>query len=468
MNPSIKETETLLSEIAGAFKNILSSAEANSSTASLMALKWAVEVQADRSIRAGFERLVFDVSNDDKYFRTSLLNLLHDLNQVFEGPISGDIALQALRNERVPIGILRKAIRLLHESSLKQIGQTALARLFQQLRQSSVTQPDQLETPTSLRELTIQLLDPKPGMKIHDLTCSGGSWLLGAGVHTRDIDGGLSMTHLSGQELNPARADDARVSLKIAGFDTDVRAGDTLLAPQHQRGGKLDLFDRVFSHPPFGSNWEPNIKLNSDPFGRFTSRTMMRCSANLAFVLHALAVLNVKGRAVILNPINSLSHSGSDRSIRQHLVDADHLEQVIQLPANLFQGTDVQPCVLVLSKAKPKHLLNRVLFLDMSRDFDGPKTQRHLTKQGIQRALVASSGPSTPSYSAIVSRDQIAAKDYDLSGRLYLESSHWTGESFEAEVAKLARMMSERDRVEAQFKSLLKQLPPSVQTSPHD
>lgn len=278
-------------------------------------------------------------------------------------------------------------------------------------------------TPHGVVELIVKLIDPKPGHEIYDPTCGCGGMLVEAANYIRDTypDDGVVMgkpnCKLYGQEKNLGTWAIAKLNMFLHNLDGDIRRGDTLVNPQHlDSNNGVMPFDRVIANPPFSSKewWEP-LELNKetkvdkngketeitpkyatelkDPFGRFGLGVAPRTKADLAFVQHMITSTREDGRIGVVVPHGVLFREGEEGKIRQGLLvgkddfKGDLIEAVIGLPPALFFNTGISAAIVLINKAKPAALKDKVIFIDASSDYEDGKNMNHLRESDIKRIV---------------------------------------------------------------------------------
>lgn len=278
-------------------------------------------------------------------------------------------------------------------------------------------------TPHGVVELIVKLIDPKPGHEIYDPTCGCGGMLVEAANYIRDTypDDGIVMgkpnCKLYGQEKNLGTWAIAKLNMFLHNLDGDIRRGDTLVNPQHlDSNNGVMPFDRVIANPPFSSKewWEP-LELNKetkvdkngkeievapkyttelkDPFGRFGLGVAPRTKADLAFVQHMITSTREDGRIGVVVPHGVLFREGEEGKIRKGLLvgkddfKGDLIEAVIGLPPSLFFNTGISAAILLINKAKPAALKDKVIFIDASSDYEDGKNMNHLREDDIKKIV---------------------------------------------------------------------------------
>ena len=275
-------------------------------------------------------------------------------------------------------------------------------------------------TPQEVSELLTRLaVNGKTSVnKVYDPACGSGSLLLKAAkVLGRDnVRQGFY-----GQEINLTTYNLCRINMFLhdIGYEKfDIRNGDTLTDPAHWDD---EPFEAIVSNPPYSIKWEgdANPVLINDP--RFAPAGVLapKSKADLAFVMHALAWLAPNGTAAIVCFPGIMYRGGAEQKIRQYLVDNNFVEAVIQLPDNLFFGTSIATCILVLKKGKRD---NSVLFIDATKECVKVTNNNKLTDANIANVLKAFADRQTVKhFAALVPHEDIAAQDYNLSVSTYVE-----------------------------------------------
>ena len=275
-------------------------------------------------------------------------------------------------------------------------------------------------TPQEVSELLTRLaVNGKTSVnKVYDPACGSGSLLLRAAkVLGRDnVRQGFY-----GQEINLTTYNLCRINMFLhdIGYEKfDIRNGDTLTDPAHWDD---EPFEAIVSNPPYSIKWEgdANPVLINDP--RFAPAGVLapKSKADLAFVMHALAWLAPNGTAAIVSFPGIMYRGGAEQKIRQYLVDNNFVEAVIQLPDNLFFGTSIATCILVLKKGKRD---NSVLFIDATKECVKVTNNNKLTDANIANVLKAFADRQTVKhFAALVPHEDIAAQDYNLSVSTYVE-----------------------------------------------
>ncbi|WP_042302660.1 N-6 DNA methylase [Paraburkholderia kururiensis] len=278
-------------------------------------------------------------------------------------------------------------------------------------------------TPAEVVRICVEICDPKEGMSVYDPTVGSGGMLIQARDYLRECGGAPSELPLFGQEKIGTTWSICKMNMLLHGISHAViRQQDTLREPQHQADdGNLMRFDRVLANPPFSQNY---IKKDIKHPGRFAVWMPEKGKkADLMFVQHMLAVLKSNGRMATVMPHGVLFRGGEEREARQYFIDRGYLEAIIGLPSNLFYGTGIPACILVLNKdgsAQRDH----VLFINADREYREGKAQSHLRPEDIDKIVHAyRAGQNIDGYAARVPVADIKAEDYNCNIRRYVDNA---------------------------------------------
>lgn len=213
----------------------------------------------------------------------------------------------------------------------------------------------------------------------------------------------------------------ARINMFLHGVSYDkfhLALGDTLVEPQHWSD---EPFEAIVSNPPYSIKWEGdnNPVLINDP--RYSPAGVLapKSKADLAFTMHILSWLAENGTAAIVEFPGVLYRGGAEQKIRKYLVDNNYVDTVIQLPPDLFFGTTIGTCIIVLKKSKST---NDVLFIDASKQFERVGNKNKLTEQSQNTILeTIANREESEHYAYRVDNDKLAENDYNLSVSSYVE-----------------------------------------------
>ena len=268
-------------------------------------------------------------------------------------------------------------------------------------------------TPQEVSELLTRLavVGKTEVNKVYDPACGSGSLLLKAAkiLGKENVRQGFF-----GQEINLTTYNLCRINMFLHDIDYDkfdIAHEDTLIAPQHWDD---EPFEVIVSNPPYSIKWEGN-----DP--RFAPAGVLapKSKADLAFVMHSLAWLATNGTAAIVCFPGIMYRGGAERKIRQYLIDNNFIDCIIQLPSNLFYGTSIATCIMVLKKNKGD---NDTLFIDASKEFVKVTNNNKLTEENIAKIVDAFvKRQDTQYFCRMVPNEEIAKQEYNLSVSTYVE-----------------------------------------------
>ena len=255
----------------------------------------------------------------------------------------------------------------------------------------------------------------------YDPTCGSGSLLLKVAAQA-----GERIT-IEGQEKDVATAGLAHMNMILHDFPTaNIVSGNTLAAPKFKNGEQLRTYDYVVANPPFSDKtWATGLTPSTDPFQRFAWGEPPAKQGDYAYLLHIIRSMKGAGKAACILPHGVLFRGNAEATIRQQLVRSGYLKGIIGLPANLFYGTGIPACIVVLDKENAA-VRKGVFMIDASKGFrkDGPKNR--LREQDIHRIVdVFTKQADVPRYARLVPLDEIAdpKNDFNLNLPRYIDST---------------------------------------------
>jgi type I restriction enzyme M protein len=325
-------------------------------------------------------------------------------------------------------------------------------------------------TPRSVVRMMVRLVKPEQHHSIYDPCVGSGGMLIMAKEYIDEHGGDGRRADLCGQEANGTVWSIAKMNMLLHDISSaDLRNEDTLAEPQHVEGGELMRFDRVLSNPPFSINWGSAEtdragqsvwapKFRAERF-RYGEVSLGSKKADLMFLQHMVAVLRDGGQLATVMPHGVLFRGGEERAIRGAMIEADLVEAVIGLPANLFYGTGIPGCVLVLRQRKGNESgkvgvrRGHVLFINADREYFEGRAQNYLMPEHIEKIVNTFENFKTESgFSSIVSTATLRANDYNLNIRRYADNAptaephdvraHLMGGVPKAEVAAKADLLA--------------------------
>ena len=275
-------------------------------------------------------------------------------------------------------------------------------------------------TPADVSELLTRLgtVGKTEINKVYDPACGSGSLLLKA---EKVLGKDAIRQGFYGQEINITTYNLCRINMFLhdVGFEKfNIACEDTLTEPQHW---DEEPFELIVSNPPYSIKWagDDNPLLINDP--RFAPAGVLapKSKADMAFIMHSLSWLAPSGTAAIVCFPGIMYRGGAERKIRKYLVDNNFVDCVIQLPSNLFYGTSIATCILVMKKNKQD---GKTLFIDATNECIKVTNNNKLTPDNINRIVdVFSKHEEVEHFSHLASLDEIEENDYNLSVSTYVE-----------------------------------------------
>lgn len=252
-----------------------------------------------------------------------------------------------------------------------------------------------------------------------DPACGSGSLLLKA---EKVLGKDAIRNGFYGQEINITTYNLCRINMFLhdMGFDKfDIACEDTLLSPQHWDD---EPFELIVSNPPYALKWpgDDNPLLINDP--RFAPAGVLapKSKADMAFIMHSLSWLASNGTAAIVCFPGIMYRGGAEQKIRKYLVDNNYVDCIIQLPSNLFFGTSIATCIMVMKKNKTD---NKTLFIDATSECVKVTNNNKLTPENIDRIVdVFAKREDVKHFAHLAEYAEIVENDYNLSVSTYVEA----------------------------------------------
>ncbi len=283
----------------------------------------------------------------------------------------------------------------------------------------------QFYTPAEVSRIMAKVVgigsDTQPDQTIYDPTCGSGSLLLKA---ADEAPHGITVY---GQEMDNATYALARMNMILHGHETaELWRGNTLAAPYFKNYDRLKTFDFAVANPPFSAKaWSNGLDPANDEFGRFAYGIPPAKNGDYAFLLHLIASLNSNGKGAIILPHGVLFRGNKEADIRKNLIRRGFIKGIIGLPANLFYGTGIPACILVLDKENARARTG-LFMIDASKGFLKDGNKNRLRAQDIHRIVdVFNRQIEVPRYARLVPVAEIAspANDYNLNIPRYIDAS---------------------------------------------
>jgi type I restriction enzyme M protein len=285
---------------------------------------------------------------------------------------------------------------------------------------------------------------------VYDPTCGSGSLLLRVAKEVNDVGG------YYGQEMNPTTYNLARMNMILHGVHYqwfDIRNDDTLEHPAPEHADKR--FDAIVANPPFSAKWSASAVLENDERFSAYGKLAPKTKADFAFVQHMIHHLDEDGTLAVVLPHGVLFRGAAEGHIRRYLIEEkNYLDAIIGLPANIFYGTGIPTCILVLKKQR-QHSDN-ILFIDASQHFEKVGNQNQLRPEDIGRIVETyRARESKEKYSHVSPLSEVAENDYNLNIPRYVDTFEEEDPvdlaAVSAQLKALENEMTENNAVIARF-----------------
>jgi len=275
-------------------------------------------------------------------------------------------------------------------------------------------------TPQEVSELLtkLTLVGKTEVNKVYDPACGSGSLLL---KFAKILGKDNVRNGFYGQEINITTYNLCRINMFLHDIDFDkfdIAHGDTLTEPAHWDD---EPFEAIVSNPPYSIKWEGDASQILINDSRFSPAGVLapKSKADLAFIMHSLSWLAPNGTAAIVCFPGVMYRSGAEQKIRKYLIDNNYIDCIIQLPDNLFYGTSIATCIMVMKKAKTD---NKVLFIDASKEFVKVTNSNKMTEKHINDIVEKFTKRENIEYvSNLVDYEKIVEENYNLSVSTYVE-----------------------------------------------
>lgn len=276
-------------------------------------------------------------------------------------------------------------------------------------------------TPQEVSELLthITIVGKESVNKVYDPACGSGSLLL---KFIKILGEENVKNGFFGQEINITTYNLCRINMFLHDINYNkfnIANEDTLINPKHN---DFEPFEAIVSNPPYSIKWvgdDDKILINDKRFAK-AGVLAPKSKADLAFIMHSLSYLAENGTAAIVCFPGVMYRGGAEQKIRKYLVDNNYIDTIIQLPDNLFYGTTISTCIMVMKKSNKVD--NNVFFIDASKEFVKATNNNKLTNENIQNILDAYTKREDKQYfSNLVKNEEVAEQEYDLSVSRYIE-----------------------------------------------
>jgi type I restriction enzyme M protein len=371
--------------------------------------------------------------------------------------------------ERLPDSLLRDLIEHFSKVPLgnmevaPDVAGQAYEYLIKRFADLSRKKAGEFYTPRSVVRMMVNILDPKEGEVVYDPACGTGGMLIEVVHHVRAAGGDPRSLYgkLYGQEKNLTTSGIARMNLILHGVeDFNVVRGDTLREPAFYDGDLLATFDCVIANPPFSlKQWGEDL-WKSDRFGRNFAGLPPSKSADFAWIQHMIKSMALTtGRLAVVLPQGALFRMAREGKIREKILRSDKVEAVIGLAANLFYGTGLAACLLVIRDRKLEERRGKVLFIDAATLFERGRNQNTLQPENAEQILAwYQAFQNVPGHARVAMLEEIEQNGFNLNIALYVEPiANEDVPTLEVALAELEDAFAELDQTEEHLRGLLRE-----------
>lgn len=337
--------------------------------------------------------------------------------------------------------------------------------LIRKFAEGSGQSAGEFYTPAQVGLVMAHIMDIEPGMEIYD-PCCGSAGLLVKCELVLDETMRLrskkkyAPAKLYGQENEPGTWAMANMNMIIHDMEGEIQIGDTFRKPKFRQGNRLQTFDRVVANPMWNQTEFTEKDYDADELDRFPKGAgFPGGKADWGWMQHILASLNNKGRAAVVLDTGAASrgsgnaNTNKEKDVRRWFVEQDLIDSVIYLPENLFYNTTAPGVVIVLNKAKPKDRKDKLFLLNAANEFEKGDPKNFIPVEAITRiADTYREWREVEKYSRIVTRDEVAKNDFNISPSRYIH----TGKA--DEYRPLAEIVEELNALEEEAKETDKTL----------
>jgi type I restriction enzyme M protein len=307
--------------------------------------------------------------------------------------------------------------------------------LIRKFAEGSVSSAGEFYTPKEVGFVMGRILDPEPGMTIHDPCCGSAGLLIKCQLVLEEKMNLRSRRtyaplQLFGQEYIPETWAMANMNMIIHDMQGQIEIGDSFKNPKFRKGNRLQTFDRVIANPMWNQDWFTDKDYDADEWDRFPKGAgYPGRKADWGWIQVMLVSLNETGRAAIVIDTGAASRgsgnagANKEKEVRRWFVEQDLIEGVIYLPENLFYNTTAPGIILFLNKAKPKERRGKLFLLNASKEFAKGDPKNYIPDEAILRiAETFKAWREEEKYSRIVTRDEIAKNDFNISPSRYIHT----------------------------------------------
>lgn len=337
--------------------------------------------------------------------------------------------------------------------------------LLKKFSDDSGTGAGEFFTPRPVVRLITRLLDPQPEESIYDPACGSGGMLIEACNTVEEHGGDPRTLTLHGQEKNMTTQAIARMNLYIHNLpEHDIIHDNTLLDPGNRKpDNTFEQHDVVIANPPFSVEDWGRETWDDDP--RIIGDVAPNSYADFAFMQHMIASMKPEtGRIGVVMPHGILFRGHAEKRIRTEILNRDLIEAVIGMPNNIFYGTSIPSCIVILRASKSEERQNKILFIDASTRFAKGSNMNELTDADVSAILSAFhdeedvDGANAGIEFRLVDMEEIESNDYDLNIGRYVQANTDMEVDLETSIAEWNEAELERERARDEFRNLLKEV----------
>ncbi|WP_288519121.1 type I restriction-modification system subunit M [uncultured Brachyspira sp.] len=309
-------------------------------------------------------------------------------------------------------------------------------------------------TPPEVSTLIAKIVSDRTGVKIYDPTCGSGSLLIKV---NKEI--GRENCTIYGQEKNSQTFALCRMNMYLheIGDEAKIEWGDTIKEPKFTDKGELRKFDVVVANPPFSlDKWGEEIALN-DKYNRFEFGVPPKSKGDLAFLLHMINSMKENGITAVVMPHGVLFREAGEGFIREKIIENNLIDTIIGLPPNLFYGTSIPACIIVLKNNRKN---KDIFFIDASEEYDKGKRQNKLREEDISKILTAyRKRKDILKYCRAVSFEEIKANNYNLNISRYLISAEEKSDiNLNTSKLEIDNLETEREKLRNSINNIFKEI----------
>ena len=309
-------------------------------------------------------------------------------------------------------------------------------------------------TPPEVSTLIAKIVSDRTGVKIYDPTCGSGSLLIKV---NKEI--GRENCTIYGQEKNSQTFALCRMNMYLheIGDEAKIEWGDTIKEPKFTDKGELRKFDVVVANPPFSlDKWGEEIALNYK-YNRFEFGVPPKSKGDLAFLLHMINSMKENGITAVVMPHGVLFREAGEGFIREKIIENNLIDTIIGLPPNLFYGTSIPACIIVLKNNRKN---KDIFFIDASEEYDKGKRQNKLREEDISKILTAyRKRKDILKYCRAVSFEEIKANNYNLNISRYLISAEEKSDiNLNTSKREIDNLETEREKLRNSINNIFKEI----------